>query len=70
MTGWRLGYGVMPAELAVHIARLMTNSNSCTATFTQYAGVEALRGSQHAPREMVEEFKAVSDEFDELHDYQ
>ena len=57
MTGWRLGYGVMPAELAVHIARLMTNSNSCTATFTQYAGVEALRGSQHAPREMVEEFK-------------
>jgi aspartate aminotransferase len=57
MTGWRLGYGVMPAELAVHIARLMTNSNSCTATFTQYAGVEALRGSQHAAREMVEEFR-------------
>ena len=61
MTGWRLGYGVMPAELAVHIGRLMTNSNSCTATFTQYAGVEALRGPQHASREMVEEFKRRRD---------
>src|SRR4029077_5115577 len=46
MTGWRMGYGVMRADLANHVARLMTNSNSCTATFTQIAGVEALRGPQ------------------------
>src|SRR5438105_5535319 len=38
MTGWRMGYGVMRADLAAHISRLMTNSNSCTASFTQIAG--------------------------------
>src|SRR6201993_4204862 len=46
MTGWRMGYGVMRADLATQIARLMTNSNSCTASFTQVAGIEALRGDQ------------------------
>ena len=46
MTGWRMGYGVMRADLAAQISRLMTNSNSCTASFTQMAGVEALRGDQ------------------------
>ncbi len=61
MTGWRLGYGVMPEELAVHITRLMTNSNSCTATFTQTAGVEALTGPQDAPRKMVEELRRRRD---------
>lgn len=61
MTGWRLGYGVMPEELAVHISRLMTNSNSCTATFTQWAGIEALRGPQDASYEMVQEFKRRRD---------
>jgi len=40
MTGWRMGYGVMRADLAAHITRLMTNSNSCTASFTQMAGIE------------------------------
>ena len=44
MTGWRMGYGVMRVDLATHISRLMTNSNSCTASFTQIAGIEALRG--------------------------
>ncbi len=44
MTGWRMGYGVMRADLANHVARLMTNSNSCTASFTQMAGIEALTG--------------------------
>src|SRR5437016_578120 len=44
MTGWRMGYGVMRADLAAYIARLMTNSASCTASFTQIAGIEALRG--------------------------
>jgi aspartate aminotransferase len=61
MTGWRLGYVVMPAELAAHIGRLMTNSNSCTSTFTQYAGLEALRGPQDRAQAMVAEFKERRD---------
>ena len=46
MTGWRLGYGIMPAPLAQVIAKLQTNAISCTATFTQMAGAAALRGDQ------------------------
>ena len=61
MTGWRLGYGIMPPKLADHIARLQTNSNSCTASFTQIAGIEALTGSQSKSRKMVKEFKARRD---------
>ena len=61
MTGWRLGYGVMPRELAPSIARLMTNVNSCTASFTQLAGVEALLGDQSGAEAMVEEFRARRD---------
>ncbi len=61
MTGWRLGYGVMPLELAPHITRLMVNSNSCTAAFTQYAGVEALTGPQDASARMVEAFRERRD---------
>ncbi|HOG47831.1 MAG TPA: aminotransferase class I/II-fold pyridoxal phosphate-dependent enzyme, partial [Anaerolineae bacterium] len=57
MTGWRLGYGVMPAALATHIGRLMTNSNSCTASSTQYAGIQALRGPQDEAYQMVAAFK-------------
>ena len=56
MTGWRLGYGLMPDWLAEHIARLMTNSNSCTATFTQLAGVAALEGPQDGVEAMRKEF--------------
>jgi aspartate/methionine/tyrosine aminotransferase len=44
MTGWRLGYGIMHKEIAQRITQLMVNSNSCTAAFTQMAGVEALEG--------------------------
>lgn len=61
MTGWRLGYGVMPEWLAPQIAKLVTNSTSCTATFTQLAGVEALTGPQSAPEEMVAEFRRRRD---------
>jgi len=61
MTGWRLGYGVMPEELAVHVTRLMTNSNSCTAAFTQYAGIEALTGPQEESYKMVEAFRQRRD---------
>jgi aspartate aminotransferase len=56
MTGWRLGYGVMPEWLAAAVSRLMVNSNSCTASFTQRAGLEALRGPQEDVRWMVAEF--------------
>jgi aspartate/methionine/tyrosine aminotransferase len=57
MTGWRLGYGVMRKDIAQKIAQLMTNSNSCTSTFTQIAGMEALRGSQAEVEKMISEFK-------------
>jgi aspartate/methionine/tyrosine aminotransferase len=63
MTGWRLGYGVMRSDLAVHIARLMTNSISCTATFTQMAGIEALGGDQSEPEKMRQEFQRRRDVF-------
>ena len=63
MTGWRMGYGVMRADLAQHVARLMTNSNSCTASFTQRAGVEALRGDQTSVDKMCAEFKRRRDYF-------
>jgi aspartate/methionine/tyrosine aminotransferase len=63
MTGWRMGYGVMRADLATHIARLMTNSNSCTASFTQVAGIEALRGDQSSVEHMRREFKRRRDVF-------
>jgi len=63
MTGWRLGYGVMRPDLAAHIARLMTNSNSCTASFTQVAGVEGLRGPQDSVERMREEFRRRRDRF-------
>src|SRR5438132_5219749 len=61
MTGWRMGYGVMRVDLATHIARLMTNSSSCTASFSQVAGIEALRGSQEAVDHMRDEFKRPRD---------
>jgi aspartate/methionine/tyrosine aminotransferase len=57
MTGWRLGYGVMHKDLALKVAQLMTNSNSCTSAFTQMAGVEALTGPQSEAERMVSEFK-------------
>ena len=61
MTGWRMGYGVMRADLAGHITRLMTNSNSCTASFTQVAGIEAVRGDQSSVEDMRAEFKKRRD---------
>ncbi len=63
MTGWRMGYGVMRTDLAVQIARLMTNSNSCTASFTQVAGVEALHGDQSSVAHMRDEFQRRRDAF-------
>jgi aspartate aminotransferase len=63
MTGWRLGYGVMRPDLAAPIARLATNSTSCTASFTQVAGIEALRGDQSSVDKMSAEFKRRRDVF-------
>lgn len=65
MTGWRMGYGVMRPDLAQHISRLMTNSNSCTASFTQMAGVEAIRGDQTSVTKMNAEFLRRRDYFAE-----
>ena len=61
MTGWRLGYGVMPVPMAQAVARLQTNSTSCTATFTQLAGVAALQGDQSPVDRMVAEFRRRRD---------
>src|SRR5207249_4829068 len=61
MTGWRLGYGVMPQALAEHVTRLMVNSASCTATFVQLAGLAALQGDQTPVARMVAEFKRRRD---------
>ena len=63
MTGWRIGYGVMRADLAAQITRLMTNSNSCTASFTQRAALAALNGDQSAVDAMRLEFERRSRAF-------
>jgi aspartate aminotransferase len=61
MTGWRMGYGVMRADLATQVARLQTNAVSCTASFTQVAGIEALKGDQSAVTKMCAEFQRRRD---------
>jgi len=63
MTGWRIGYGVMPEWLVTAVNKLMVNSNSCTASFTQRAGIAALTGPQDAVTAMVTEFKRRRDAF-------
>jgi aspartate aminotransferase len=57
MTGWRMGYGVMPGFLVDAVNKLMVNSNSCTASFTQRAGIAALNGPQEPVTAMVAEFQ-------------
>jgi aspartate/methionine/tyrosine aminotransferase len=61
MTGWRLGYGVMPEELAKLVTKLQINSTSCTSSFSQMAAIEALTGPQRDAELMVEEFKRRRD---------
>jgi aspartate/methionine/tyrosine aminotransferase len=63
MTGWRMGYGVMPPFLVEAVNKLMVNSNSCTASFTQRAGIAALEGPQDDSQRMVEEFRRRRDTF-------
>lgn len=61
MTGWRMGYGVMPTWLVEAVNKLMVNSNSCTASFTQRAGIAALNGPQDCVERMVAEFRRRRD---------
>ena len=63
MTGWRIGYGVMPRSLADKFGLLMVNSNSCTASFTQRAALAALQGPQDDVHAMVAEFRRRRDIF-------
>jgi aspartate aminotransferase len=63
MTGWRMGYGVMPTWLVDAVNKLMVNSNSCTASFTQRAGIAALTGPQDDALRMVDEFRRRRDGF-------
>jgi aspartate aminotransferase len=63
MTGWRLGWGLFPPALAPHAVRLMINSNTCTASFVQRAGLAALTGPQDPVREMTAEFRRRRDAF-------
>ena len=63
MTGWRMGYGVMPEWLVTAVNKLMVNSNSCTASFTQRAGIAALNGPPDAVDRMVAEFRRRRDAF-------
>ena len=63
MTGWRMGYGVMPEWMVDAVTKLMVNSNSCTATFTQYAGIAALKGPEDGIKKMVAEFQRRRDAF-------
>jgi aspartate/methionine/tyrosine aminotransferase len=61
MTGWRLGYGIMPAALAERVELLMTHSVGCTASFTQVAGIEALTGPQARVAEVLAEYQRRRD---------
>jgi aspartate/methionine/tyrosine aminotransferase len=61
MTGWRMGYGVMPEWLVTAVNKLMVNSNSCTASFTQRAGIAALTGPRTEVDAMISEFRRRRD---------
>jgi aspartate aminotransferase len=63
MTGWRIGYGVMNPVLVDAVNKLMVNSNSCTASFTQRAALAALTGPQDGVGQMVAEFRRRRDAF-------
>jgi aspartate/methionine/tyrosine aminotransferase len=61
MTGWRLGFGIMPQSLAEKVALLLTHSVGCTATFTQFAGLEAILGPQDSVDAVRAEFQRRRD---------
>ena len=57
MTGWRLGFGIMPRDLAARVDLLLTHSIGSTAHFTQFAGLEAVTGPQDMVNVMVAEYQ-------------
>lgn len=61
MTGWRLGFGLMPEDLAHKVGLLLTHSIGCTAGFTQMAGIEALTGPQEQVKKVCKIFKERRD---------
>jgi aspartate/methionine/tyrosine aminotransferase len=61
MTGWRLGYGIMPEALAERVELLITHSVGCTADFTQHAGLAALSGPQEAVEQVIQEYQRRRD---------
>lgn len=61
MTGWRLGYGIMPKDLASRVGLLLTHSSGSTAHFTQFAGIEALTGPQDDVSAVVSQFQERRD---------
>lgn len=63
MTGWRLGWGILPPALCDPVNKLIVNSNSCTASFVQKAAIAALEGSWAEPNSMVEAFRERRDQF-------
>ncbi len=63
MTGWRIGYGVMPGWMVEAVNQLMVNSNSCTASFTQRAALAAITGPQEPSERMIAEFRRRRDAF-------
>ncbi len=63
MTGWRIGYGLLPPALVDPVNKLMVNSNSCTASFTQRAAIAALNGPQEPAEAMIAEFRRRRDVF-------
>jgi len=63
MCGWRLGWGLLPKEIAPLVARVQTNITSCATSFVQRATIEALLGPQEDPKKMVAEFKKRRDFF-------
>ena len=61
MTGWRLGYMITPIDMANRLQDFLVSSISCTASFTQWAGIEALKGNQRFIDEMMFRFKQKRD---------
>jgi aspartate/methionine/tyrosine aminotransferase len=61
MTGWRLGFGIMPEALADRMNLLLTHSVGCTAQFTQWAGIEAVTGRQDVVAAMVDAYRQRRD---------
>jgi len=61
MTGWRVGYGIMPKELTVHLAKLENNTNACVNTFAQHGAIEAILGDQSEVNKTISGYRKRRD---------